>query len=175
MTELIIVLLIVLLISALALGSRARAARLRAGLPEGNVLYSDTDVDRFRNAALVSREYGLKGRPDYLVETSEGVVPVEIKSSFAPAKGHAYDSHVMQLACYCLLVEETTSADVPYGLIRYRDREERVEYTPELRDRLLSLLAEMREALESPDVHRNHSQARRCARCAFREICDEAL
>ena len=176
MTELFLLLLvIVLLICALLAGSVARRARERAGLPEGRVLYSDSGRERRPQEALISLKYGLKGRPDYLVETAEGIVPVEVKSSICPASGRPHDSHVMQLACYCLLVEEATNTPAAYGLIRYRDREVRIEYTTELRDRLLALLAEMQRAKEALTVHRSHAQARRCAGCGFRDVCDEAL
>lgn len=66
-------------------------------------------------------------------------------------------------------------AHVPFGIIRYRDGEARVEYTRELRARLLRLLEEMRAARTAAVVHRNHTQVRRCARCAFHDLCDEAL
>ena len=146
-----------------------------AALPEGKVLYSDTGREKRPAETLISIKHGLKGRPDYLVETTNGIIPVEIKSKTCPPSGRPYDSHVMQLICYCLLCEETMSAHVPFGIIRYRDREVRVPFTPELRGRLLALLEEMREADASAAVHRNHTQARRCARCGFNEVCGEAL
>jgi hypothetical protein len=65
----------------------------------------------------------------------------------------------MQLACYCLLVEEETGERVPFGVIRYRDRQLRVDYTDELRGSLLALLAEMRAARE--ETRGRASQPRR--------------
>ena len=47
----------------------------------------------------------LAGKPDYLVRRWRYVLPVEVKSGPAPAE--PYRSHVLQLAAYCLLVEET--------------------------------------------------------------------
>jgi CRISPR-associated exonuclease Cas4 len=153
----------------------ALKAREEASLPEGKVLYSDTGREEQPARTLVSWRYGLKGRPDYIIETAEGMIPVELKSAACPRSGRPYDSHVMQLICYCLLCEEVMNVRVPFGIIRYRDREVRVNYTRQLRARLLSLLEEMWKARESESVHRNHSQARRCARCGFNEVCGEAL
>jgi CRISPR-associated exonuclease Cas4 len=170
-----IILILILFVCALLLRSAANKARDRAALPEGKVLYSDTIKQERPSETLISWRHGLKGRPDYLIETEEGVVPVEIKSTAFPRSVRPYDAHVMQLICYCLLCEETTGAHVPYGLIRYRDGEARVEYTPELRSRLLSLLDEMRIAKASAVLHRSHSQPRRCAGCGFREVCGESL
>ncbi|MDQ1557170.1 MAG: CRISPR-associated exonuclease Cas4 [Pyrinomonadaceae bacterium] len=183
--SLIFVLLVA--VAAVAWLAAQRGAR-RAGLPAGRVIYNDTGAPVGRIAPvrlnargerqekpLLSHRHGLVGRPDYLVETDEGVVPVEAKSTKCPADGVPYESHVMQLACYCLLVEETTGASVPFGVIRYRDRELRVDYTDELREALLALLGEMREARVASDVHRSHDERARCAACSYRELCDESL
>jgi CRISPR-associated exonuclease Cas4 len=180
----ILALLVVALIAHLA----ARNAAGRTGLPSGQLIYSDTGyaVGRIspvttneqgekQERPLVSKRYGLSGRPDYLVRTGDGIIPVEAKSSKSPASGRAYDSHIFQLAAYCLLVEDVTGADVPYGIIRYSDAEIIVDYTTELRDDLIELLDEMREARNAEEVHRSHTEARRCLRCSMREICDEAL
>lgn len=168
-------LIIVLLASALIVRSAALGVRARTALPAGKILYSDTIREERSSETLISWQHGLKGRPDYLVETTEGIVPIEIKSTFLPRSGRPYDSHVMQLACYCLLCEEAMNARVPFGLIRYRNGEVRVEYTPKLRARLLSLLAEMRKVQSLRIVHRNHSQPRRCAGCGFKDLCGEPL
>lgn len=167
--------IVALLLCALAARSAARSWHGRASLPEGKVLYSDTGREKRPSGTFVSVEHGLKGRPDYLVETTDGIIPVEIKSTTCPHSGRPYNSHMMQLACYCLLCEETMNAHVPFGLIRYCDREVRVPFTPELRVQLLSLLEEMRSACAMPIVHRSYSQARRCAKCGFKDICSEAL
>ncbi|HKC66102.1 MAG TPA: CRISPR-associated protein Cas4 [Pyrinomonadaceae bacterium] len=184
----ILVIIVILLVIALSSIVAARKAASRSGLPSGQLIYSDTGYPTGRvsrvitneqgvkqERPLVSRRYGLTGRPDYLVRTSEGIVPVEAKSTKCPAGGRAYDSHVMQLAAYCLLVEDVLDARVPYGIIRYADEEVVVDYSIELRDELIALLEEMKEAREASDVHRNHRDARRCSRCSMREICEEAL
>jgi CRISPR-associated exonuclease Cas4 len=180
--------LVVLLLVTLIAHAASRRATRRAGLPKGQLLYSDTGyaVGRIAPAEknregvkqerpLISKAYGLVGRPDYLVRTDEGVVPVEVKSTRCPPGGRAYDSHTMQVAAYCLLVEDAVDERVPYGIIRYADCEVVIDYTQELRDELMLLLDEMRQAREAADVHRSHTDARRCSGCSMRELCDEAL
>ena len=179
-----------LLLLAVAVAARiiARGQARRTGLPRGSLIYGDTGAPVGRVAPvttneegerqerpLVSRRHGLTGRPDYLVRTREGVVPVEAKSTRKPASGVPYDSHLMQLAAYCLLVEDQLGEPVPYGVVRYRDAEVRVEYTTQLREALLELLEEMREAREADEVHRSHEEPPRCAACSYRDACDEAL
>jgi CRISPR-associated exonuclease Cas4 len=173
---------------AIAAYRAARREASQTGLPAGKLIYSDTGVvtgklgpattdeyGRKVEKPLVSERFGLIGRPDYLVETEDGIIPVEIKSARAPASGQPYDSHVLQLAAYCLLVEDLLDADVAWGIIRYRDAEVRVAYTEELRILLLDVLDDMRAARLAEDVHRSHDEPGRCANCRMRDICDEAL
>jgi CRISPR-associated exonuclease Cas4 len=86
-----------------------------------------------------------------------------------------YDSDLMQLAAYCLLVEETTGRAPPYGLLRYAEATFRLDYTPALRERLLDILDEMHELLEADDAERSHDDPRRCAGCGFRSSCVDTL
>lgn len=177
-----------LVVAAASARAAARREASRSGLPAGTLLYSDTGrpVGRIAPAEvgaegvrqerpLVSTSLGLTGRPDYLVEAEGGVVPVEIKSAASPPGGRPYDSHVAQLAAYCLLVEDVLGAHVPFGVIRYRDRELRVEFTDELRGQALALIEEMRGAREAEEVQRSHEDPRRCAGCSLRDVCTESL
>jgi CRISPR-associated exonuclease Cas4 len=180
--------LVILLLITLVFYAASRRASRQGGLPEGQLLYSDTGYATGRlgpteenqegvkqEKPLISRTHRLIGRPDYLVQTRAGVIPVEVKSAKAPAGGRPYESHIMQVAAYCLLVEDVIDAHVPYGIIRYSDRELIIDYTPELRDELVMLLEEMEEARFAEDVHRSHDEARRCRNCSMRESCDERL
>lgn len=150
----------------------ARRGRAQSGLPSGEVVYSDTwrRVER----PLFSRDLGLAGRPDYLVEEGGELIPVEVKSGAAPADGPR-DSHVYQLAAYCLLVAETYGRRPARGFIRYADRGYSVNFSRELEREMLALLEAMRADLEAEDVHRSHDIAARCRGCGFREVCDETL
>jgi CRISPR-associated exonuclease Cas4 len=81
----------------------------------------------------------------------------------------------MQLAAYCLLVEDATGQAPPYGVLRYADTSFRLDYTPAVRDELLEILDEMHDTLEDDDCERSHNEPRRCIACGFRDVCDEAL
>jgi CRISPR-associated exonuclease Cas4 len=188
MTLVLATLLCLLVFAALFSGRAARRESERAGLPKGSVISGGTwkPVGRLaptemgregvkQERPLRSEKLGLVGRPDYLIETDAGVVPVEAKSAAVPPDGRPRDSHVAQLAAYCLLVEDVLGAPVPYGLIKYRDREARVEYTPELKARALALIEEMNAAATADEVHRSHEDPRRCAGCSLREVCTESL
>jgi len=167
-----------LLIAALAavgvvLLLRARALWRQSGLPAGRVAYSDTGAWRRCERPLVSQRYRLSGRPDYLVQVQGAPIPVEVKAARCPAV--PYRAYVMQLAAYCLLIEETRGQAPPYGLLRYCDDTVRVDYTPQLRAELLAALEDMRRARVTGDASRSHDEPARCRRCGYRHACDQRL
>ena len=147
--------------------------RKAAGLPGGRVIYSDTRGWGKLEKPLFYAALELTGKPDYLVEQNGVLIPVEVKSGRAPEA--PYDSHIFQLASYCLLVDKTHGKRPPYGIIHYENRDFAVDYTPELETALLELLADMKEDDFKKSVPRSHEQASRCARCGFRNVCDQSL
>ncbi len=163
----------VLLLLAVACLLLAKALRRRSGVPAGEIVYEDTSGEE--SEVLFSATYGLCGKPDYLLEDDDGLIPVEVKSSHAPRNAQPYPSHLMQLAVYFLLVEEEFDQIPPYGLIRYRDRTVEVENTDELREQLLAVVADMQTILHDGEAYRSHHSARRCAGCSVAYACDERL
>jgi CRISPR-associated exonuclease Cas4 len=157
-----------LLLLALILLRAGRKKRAESGVP-GQVIYED-NADA---GTLFSRRYLIAGRPDYLAEEGGAVVPVEIKSGKAPRT--PYESHIFQLMAYCLLVEEAYGEAPPYGLLRYDDRLFEIDYTPERRRALLLIVEDMRIAASDGEADRSHDEARRCAACSYRHVCDRAL
>jgi CRISPR-associated exonuclease Cas4 len=163
--------LAVLLLAALLLMWGLRLRR-KTGLPWAPVVAQDTGGYTL-DKPLFARRLGLTGRPDYLLELRGRTIPVEVKPSRRAAR--PYESDLMQLAAYCLLVEETSGEAPPYGLLRYAEQTFRLDYTFQVRDELLTLLDEMRAALQSPASIRSHDDPRRCLGCGFFEQCDEAI
>ncbi len=173
MTSAIAILALVFLI-ALLLWANARRRLLNAGILEGRIVYQDTDRRRNVERPLVSHRYGLSGKPDYLVDRSNELIPVEIKSRGCPPSGpHASDA--AQLTAYCVLVEDSCGVTPSHGIIQYANRTWPIRYTVKGRERLLEILDEMHAARQSDTVHREHNQAGRCRACGYRAVCDEAL
>ena len=169
-------LLIAALLGIIALVILLFAGRLRrrSGLPQGRVIYSDAGAWRRNEQSLYSSRYRLVGKPDYLVREGEGVVPVEVKSGVAPAQPR--DGHVLQLAAYCLLVEESLATRPAYGIIQYADRQFAIDYTPELREQLVQTLDELRRGARlTHGPARSHAQPAKCATCGVRDACDQRL
>ena len=146
----------------------------RSGIPEGRLLFQDADRRHELQQPLVSLRYGLTGKPDYLVETTEGLVPVELKSRDSLRAG-PYASEIAQLTAYCVLVEDTTGVTPPYGVIQYTNRSSQMQYTRQAREEILQVIDEMRSARDAQSIHRNHTQPGRCRACGFWSICEERI
>lgn len=162
-----------LLFLALLFFWQSNRQRSEAGLPGGRVIYTDTRGWSKLEKPLFYAALELTGKPDYLVEQNGKIIPVEVKSGRAPEA--PYDSHIYQLASYCLLVEKTYGKRPPYGLVHYEDKDFSVEYTRELEQSLLELITEMKRDGMKREVERSHEQASRCKRCGFRSVCDQSL
>ena len=147
----------------------------RSGIPEGRIVSQDAGPRRHLHRSLMSLRYGLVGKPDYLIETRHGFVPVEIKSRNSTRAGPS-ESDLAQLTAYCVLVEDVIGSAPPQGIIEYADRRWRIEYTPRRRRELLQVIGEIRESLQSSEsIHRSHNQPARCRACGFRNVCDERI
>ena len=163
----------VLLALGLLLLWLAQRGRAHSGLPQGRVIYTDTGGWNRLERPLFSREFLLAGKPDYLVADGDNVIPVEVKSGRAPIQ--PYPSHILQLAAYCLLIEECYRRQPPYGIIKYADRAFEVNYTDELEDELLATLDDMRDDLANGNATRNHAEPRRCQACGYRQHCTQSI
>lgn len=147
--------------------------RSKAGLPGGRVIYTDTRAWGEVEKPLFAHELGLTGKPDYLVEREGLIIPVEVKTGRTPSA--PYDSHIFQVAAYCLLVEKTYGKRPPYGIIHYPNRDFAVDYTNQLESSLLDQLAEIKRDEVRSNIPRSHEDPARCRGCGFRKICDESL
>jgi len=168
--------LTIILICASAFGIwlwlRARSLRLSTGLPKGRVVYSDTRHWQ-PCESLYSSRYGLVGKPDYIVERGRQIIPVEVKPSRRATE--PYESDVMQLAAYCLLVEDLFDSSPSHGLLRYRDQTFAISFDRSLRSWLLRQLEEMRHSVDQCQVDRSHQDSRRCEYCGQAEHCAQRL
>jgi CRISPR-associated exonuclease Cas4 len=162
----------------LALGGwllwRARRLRASTGLPAGTVTYADTADWQPVQRPLLSRRYGLVGKPDYVVKPATGApIPVEVKSRRRPAQPPRH--HILQLATYCLLIEETSGSAPPHGLLHYADATLEIPFTPELRRAVLQTAEAIRRGRGAADLGRDHDDPARCRYCGVRHACDQAL
>lgn len=156
---------------SLELGKEAKAKRDVLNIRDGEVKYVDTDDSL--PEMLVSEKHRLRGRPDFILEREGDNIPVEVKTGRVP-KGPFF-SHILQIVAYCLLIEETYGKPPPYGIIKYSSAEFEIEYDESLKDLLIGKLSDMRKAVETEDVHRNHNREGKCRFCSRKELCHESL
>jgi len=148
--------------------------RQSAGLPGGRIIYADTQQWAKVERPLYDALLNLSGKPDYLVQQGENaVIPVEVKTGRTPTTPH--DSHIFQLAAYCLLAERVLHKRPAYGILHYPNRTYAVDYTPALESALLDVLAEMRVQERRGEADRSHEEPARCARCGYRAHCNQRL
>jgi CRISPR-associated exonuclease Cas4 len=164
---------LVLLLFALFLFFISGRQRRASGLPSGRVIYTDARAWGKVEKPLYDRNLNLTGMPDYLVEQNGKIIPVEVKTGRAPAA--PYDSHIFQLAAYCLLVQRTTGKRPPYGILHYPGRDFAVDYTSEMENALLDLIANIRIDEHHAEVPRSHEDEQRCRHCGFHAVCDQRL
>jgi len=138
-------------------------------LPDGEIIYVD---DLKKSPLMRSEKYKIWGRPDLLIKKGEDYIPVEIKTGRIP-RGPLF-SHIMQLTAYMVLVEENYKAP-PYGLLKYGPVIYKIDYEEDLKNLMLEKVKEMRRALETGEVHRNHHKVGKCLHCSRRDICPERL
>lgn len=177
MPQTLLLLVAVLLLAGLVMLWVSARQRSSSGLPSGRVIYSDTRAWNEVQEPLYDKELRLTGKPDYLVQQGELLIPVEVKSSRVASA--PYDSHIYQLAAYLWLVQQSYGVRPPYGILHYPNRTVAIDYTPELEQSFLDLIEEIRQdekrSGRGQEVDRSHESAVRCMRCGFRQICDQAL
>ena len=84
------------------LSALLRSTKVPKVVYKSKAIYSDHKEKPEK--ALFSPKYGIVGKPDFILHTRDGLLPLEIKHSVRPRQ--PYFSHVMQLVSYCLLIEE---------------------------------------------------------------------
>lgn len=162
------------------------------GIPAG---YKVLAADMGHNASMAARgalilrddEWGIVGKVDLLLQSSDGVtvIPVEYKPAQAGyVPGTARPGHILQLATAMLLCQADGRVDRPprEGWIRYVDAtgqlvsggEVHVENTPMLRERVIALVQRMRRALVTgAELHREHRSPGKCRQCGLQGACGE--
>jgi len=156
---------------SLTIKSETEQERKDLKLEEEKINYVDK-LEK-KSKLLKSEKYKLRGKPDIILEKEGNPIPVEVKTGRVPEG--PFFSHILQIAAYCLLVEEDMGKKPPYGLIRYGDTEFDIEYDEDLKKLLLEKLKNMREYIKNQDVHRNHDREGKCKNCSRRKICEESL
>jgi CRISPR-associated exonuclease Cas4 len=162
-----------LILIALVLFWISRRQQRSSGLPNLRVVYTDTRMWDRVEKPLYDPVLGLTGKPDYLVKEKDLLIPLEVKSGYAPAT--PYSSHIFQLAAYCMLVWSTYKKRPTHGFVHYANRTFAVDFTPQLEEEFRNLVTEIHRCDRSTNPSRSHDSRQRCSACGYRDICDQKL
>lgn len=149
---------------------RYRRRQADGNLVPGRLVASDLSGE---GPLLQDPAWGITGRPDYVLETTHGFVPVEVKTGKTPHHPHA--NHKLQLACYLRLLEVKSGKAPEYGLVNYPDGVFRVAWDDALKADLQSTLQRMATAQAQGQADRDHQHVGRCLGCSRRDACAQKL
>jgi CRISPR-associated exonuclease Cas4 len=147
--------------------------RRKTNLPGGQVIYIDTQGWMKIEKPLYDPGLGLTGKPDYIVEKNQQLIPVEVKTSRGVTA--PYDGHIYQLAAYGVLVEKHYGKRPRYGILRYPDRTFAVDFTADLEAKVREVIGDMHAKVSTKSINRSHQSPQRCTHCGFRSMCDQSL
>lgn len=172
-----IIIILCILVAVLLLWFSNRQQRT-LGLPAGKVVYSDTSQWLAVEKPLYAASLGLTGKPDYLIQQNKFTIPVEVKTCRQIPKS-PYDSHIYQLAAYCVLVDQVYGKRPPEGIIHYTSGSETrnftIPFTHQLETNVLTVIDEIQNVALRQEIDRSHQQAARCRGCGYRNTCDQVL
>jgi CRISPR-associated exonuclease Cas4 len=157
---------------ALGVLVRASAKSQHGAFDPSEILYTDTG--RSTADLLISERFHLIGRPDYILEENGERIPVERKDRMLTHSG-PHDSERLQLAAYCLLLEERDGSPVRRGRLQYQNTTLDIMFDEALRRKLLATLAAIQASADLEYIRRSHPSAARCHGCEFRLQCAESL
>lgn len=133
--------------------------------------YGVAEGKRHFGLALHSQRLGLSGRLDLLIETKDACFPVDFKDSEGPVR----QNHLIQLAAYALLIEDSLGIRAPTGFVYRVPVKDAIAVEIRAQDRALAenAIGEIRravlaEAMPEPTAVRN-----RCTACEFRNYCGD--
>lgn len=142
--------------------------RRSIGFRGGKIIYIDKPQEVKEKGVvygklLKSDKYGLSGKPDYIYQLAEDLIPIELKSS--QAEDSPYYKDVMQLVAYFLIIEDVYQKRVKRGRIVYRNTMFEVYNRRHLRKELFNILKQMKKMQEGnylPEVNPSFALCRFC-------------
>jgi len=120
---------------------------------------------------LYSKNLGLSGKVDLLIQTSESYYPVDFKyTTSQPQKNHLY-----QLLGYAIILEEMYNCHVKKGFIYLIPKEDAVifDLTDDLKTKAKNLLEEIRNMISSQQLPLPVESKNKCLDCEYRNFCGD--
>jgi CRISPR-associated exonuclease Cas4 len=127
-------------------------------------------VRRF-HVRLSSDRLGLTGKLDLVIDSPEGLFPVDFKFT----TGRPHRNYKYQLCGYALLLEERYARKVDKGFVYLIPKNDAVvvDLTPELKEQTSKVLGEIRSMIGSEKMPPPTPVRNRCTDCEYRNFCGD--
>ena len=135
--------------------------------------YRLVEGERKFHFRLSSTRLGLTGKLDLLIDSPEGLFPVDFKWT----TGRPHRNHIFQLCAYALLLEDHFQQSVTKGFVYLIPVSDAVVFdlTPELKDQTRAMLSEIRRMIEKEEMPPPTSVRNRCTDCEYRNFCGDVF
>jgi len=122
---------------------------------------------------LNSKQLGLAGKLDLLIDSPEGLFPVDFKWT----TGRPHKNHIFQLCGYALLLEDHFHKPVTKGFVYLIPQSDAVVFdlTAELKKQTEAVLEEMRRMIETEQMPPPTPVSNRCTDCEYRNFCGDVF
>lgn len=123
----------------------------------------------YRSLFLHSEKWGLSIRCDLVEEENNQIYPVEYKRGQLAE----WENNQLQLCAQALVLEEYIGQKIPFGYLFFYGsfRRQKVEFTPELREKTAQTIEAIRALYRSDSPPEGIDQWKRCRNCSMVEYC----
>lgn len=135
--------------------------------------YRLSEGTRKFHVRISSTRLGLSGKLDMLIDSPEGLFPVDFKMT----TGMPHSNHIMQLCAYARLLEDCYAREVNKGFVYLIPKNDAVVFdlTEERKRRADELIAGMRRMIEQEQMPPPTDVRNRCADCEFKNYCGDVV
>jgi len=133
--------------------------------------YRLADGERRFHVWLNSSRIGLSGKIDLLIDSPEGLFPVDFKLT----TGRPHKNHVAQLCGYALLLEDCYDREVTKGFVYLIPTNDAVVFdlTPERKKETRGVISEIRQMIEKEQMPAPTPVRNRCTDCEYKNYCGD--
>ena len=133
--------------------------------------YGLHDVRKRFNVSLESKEKGLVGKIDLLLDTEHEAWPVEVKDT----SGGVRRNHVAQLSAYAVLIEGCLMKTCTRGFVYLTQerRAEAIELSGIVKQRVCDRIEEIRTTIVEQELPEATELRGRCRDCEYRNYCGD--
>ena len=120
---------------------------------------------------LSSEALGLSGKLDLLIDSPEGLFPVDFKLT----TGRPHKNHIAQLCAYALLLQDCYQREVTKGFVYLIPSNDAVVFdlTEDRKAETEDIIAEIRRMIEKEQMPPPTPVRNRCTDCEYRNYCGD--